>query len=118
MASFSPMDSPSPGRKVDSLETSFLPLKDSFYNQMNNVIEIKDRRSRSRNMSKISRTCEAGHIRIEGPGPTICTTSNLYFSNRLFPNTDQCSQLLRIKVRQRFRKVLLSLSFKFQVQQE
>ena len=50
------------GRKVDSLEPSFLPLKDRLYNQMNNVIEIKDRRSRSRNMSKISRTCEAVHI--------------------------------------------------------
>ena len=48
------------GRKVDSLEFSFFPLK-----QMNNVIEIKDRRSRSRNMSKISRTCEAVHIRID-----------------------------------------------------
>ena len=50
------------GRKVDFLEPSFLSLKDSLYNQMNNVIEIKDRRSRSRNMFKLSRICEAVHI--------------------------------------------------------
>ncbi len=50
------------GRKVDSLEPSFLPLKDSLYKSNEYVIEIKDRRSRSRNMSKISRTSASSVI--------------------------------------------------------